>query len=99
MNHRVEVFVTNSRQDLQPYAVVFQLARRNIMRAAVDGNIMSTTNESGRKVFGKRFKAAVAGRYASRSQNGYSHFFKTLQIGASSRIRLVVQSSWPVHSC
>ena len=79
MDHRVEIFVTNGGQDLQTHAVVLELARRNIMRAAIDGNFVPARNESGRKMLGECFKAAVAGRYTSRSENGYSHFLKTLQ--------------------
>ena len=49
------------------------------MRAAIDGNLMSARHQSGREVLRKRFKAAVASRDTSRSENGDSHFLKTFQ--------------------
>lgn len=65
--------MTNCRQDFHSYAVVLELARRHRMCAAVDGNFVPARYQSGRKVFGECFKATVASRYTSRSENGYSH--------------------------
>jgi hypothetical protein len=43
------------------------------MRAAMSRNLMPADHQSGHEMLGKRFKAAVASRDTSRSENGYSH--------------------------
>src|SRR6202171_78671 len=78
------------------HPVKLEFARRNIMRAAIDRNLMSACHQSGREMLSKLCKAAVASRDTSRSENGYSHFLKTLPTQSGSRFpfsRLVSHQS------
>ena len=67
VNDSVEVLVPDSRQHLEPDAVILQLSRRNVVRAAIDGDVVSAGDQSGGKMFSKSFEPAIAGGNASRS--------------------------------
>ena len=56
------------------HAMELEFARRNIMRPAIDCNLMPAGHHSGREMLGELFKAAIASRDTARSENGYSHF-------------------------
>ena len=73
MNDSVEILVPDSWQDFQSDTVKFQLPWRNIVNPAIDSDVMTPPHQARRKMFGERFKAAIAGRNASSSENGYAH--------------------------
>ena len=87
MNYGVEILVADRGQYLQPYAVIFELAGRDVVGAAIDSNVVATRDQSGGKMFGKSFKSTVAGRHSPCSENGYSHrnWKRRFSVGLSSR--------------
>ena len=79
MNNRVEVLVPDCRQDFELDSVIFQLSRRNIVRAAIHGDIVAAQDQPSREMFCEGFKAAVAGGDTSRSENSNAHQFKIVK--------------------
>src|SRR6266536_3324100 len=53
--------------------MIFELARRNIMGPAIDGDLVAAGNKTSRQMFREGFKTAVAGWYATGSKKGYTH--------------------------
>jgi hypothetical protein len=73
MDHRVEVFMANGGEHLQPHAVILQLAWGNVMRPPVHCNLVTTCYQPGRKVFREGFESAVARWNTTRSENNNAH--------------------------
>ena len=73
MDHGVEIFVPDRRQDLEPDAVIFELPWRNVVGAAIDGNVVATGHKPRREVFCEGFKSAVTGGNTSCTENCDPH--------------------------
>ena len=74
VNDCVEVFVSDRRQDFQTNTVILHLSRGNVVRAAIHGNFVTTSDESCSEMFSESLEAAIAGGNTSRSENSDAHW-------------------------
>ena len=73
MHDSVEIFVANCRQDLETYALEFELARADIVRPAVNGNFVAAGDQSGGKMFSEGFEPAIVGGNSPCTENRDAH--------------------------
>src|SRR6266700_3095090 len=73
MDYRVEILMTNRRQDLENNAVVFKLARRNIVSPAIYRYIVAAAYKSRGQMFRESLKSAVARWNATGSEDSNAH--------------------------
>src|SRR5687767_10523803 len=73
MNYGIKVLVPDGGQHLQSHAVVFELARGNVVRAAINGDFVTARYQARRQMLGKCFKPAVAGRNSACTEYRYPH--------------------------
>ena len=53
--------------------MIFQLARRNIVCAAIHCDLVAASDKSRGQMFCEGFETSVASRYAARSEDGDAH--------------------------
>ena len=71
MNYGIEVLVPDGGEHFEAHAVIFELARRDIVRSAIDRDLMSAINQAGGQMLGKCFKPAVTGRNSTCAKYRY----------------------------
>ena len=81
MNDRVEVFVTDGGEDFQLHALIFELARTDVMGSTINGDVVTTRHESRRQMLGEGFEPAVVGRNSPCPQNRDAHTIKLKREG------------------
>ena len=79
MNNCVEVLVPDCRQNFELDPVILQLSRRNIVRATIHRDVVTSEHKTSGEMFCEGFKAAVAGGDTSRSENSNAHQFKIVK--------------------
>ena len=73
VDDRVEVLVADGGQHLEAHALVLDLARADVVRAAVDRHVVAARDEPRRELLGERLEPPVAGRNPPRPQNRDAH--------------------------
>ena len=69
----VEILVANRRQDLETYALEFELARADVVCPAVNGDLMTAGDQPGRKMFRESLEPAIVGGNSPRPKYRDTH--------------------------
>ena len=73
MDDGIEIFMPDRGQNFEFDAVIFQLPWRNIVRTAINCDLVPAKHESSGQMFREGFESAIAGGNTSRAENSDAH--------------------------
>ena len=73
MHNGVKVLMSDRGEDFELNALELELAGADIVGPAVDGNVVTTGNQPGRKMFSEGFEPAIVGGNSAGAKNRKAH--------------------------